>query len=75
MSWKDDEARELVVDKIASGMKAETFGRAAWPANLTLQLACKLMHERSHNGTDLKGLMERTPGYEEATTASDFEEV
>ena len=75
MSRKDEQLRGFVVDKIASGMKAETFEKAAWPANLTLQLACKLMHQRSHNGTDLKGLVERTPGYEEATTASDFEEV
>jgi hypothetical protein len=75
MSRNDDKAREFVVDKIASDMQADIFEKAAWPANLTLQLACKLMHQRSHNGTDLKGLVERTPGYEEATTASDFEEV
>lgn len=75
MSRNDDKVRELVVDRIASGMKAETFENAAWPANLTLQLACKLMNQRSHNGTDFKGLRERTPGYEEAATASDFEEV
>jgi len=75
MSRKDDKARAFVVEKIASEMKAEIFEKATWPANLTLQLACKLMHERIHNGADLKGLQERTPGYEEATTASDFEEI
>lgn len=75
MSRKDDKVREMVVDKFASGLKAETFENAAWPANLTLQLACKLMHQRLHNGTDLEGLVERRSGYEEATAASDFEDV
>lgn len=75
MSRKDTKVRGMVVDKFASGLEAETFENAVWPANLTLQLACKLMHQRPHNGTDLEGLVERTPGYEEATTASDFEEV
>ena len=45
MSRKDDKARAFVVDKIASEMKAEIFEKATWPANLALQLACKLMHE------------------------------
>jgi hypothetical protein len=76
MSAKDGKLRELAVEKIASGLTAETFEQAgAWSANLTLQLACKLMHQRSHNGTDIEGLVERAPGYEEATTASDFGEV
>lgn len=76
MSKEGENVRDMVVDKFATGLKAELFEQVEWwPANLTLELACKLMYQRLHNGTDLEGLVERTPGYEEATTASDFEEA
>lgn len=76
MSKKDEQLRELIVHKIAFGLKAETFEKVeSWPANFTLQLSCKFIHQRPHNGTDLEGLVERTPGYEEPTSASDFEET
>lgn len=57
MSEKDDKLREFVVDKIASGLKAETFEKVeSWPANVTLQLACqahasKVLQWYRHRGT------------------------
>ena len=73
MSNEDRQLKELIVGKIASGLSAKVFEKVAlWPAELTLQLARKLMKERSHNGTDLEGLVDRIPNYEEATRASDI---
>lgn len=76
MSSNDEQLRALIVHKFAYGLDVNTFEKAAtWPAKLTLQLACELMHMRPHNGTDVVGLVGRTQSYMEATTASDFDDV
>ena len=74
VSKKYQQLKKVIVDKIASGLSADTYERiASWPADLTQRLAHKLIHQGFHNDTDLEGLVDITLCYEEATTASDIE--